>query len=265
MEGHRPDVVYCSGEFQKTQSPNKTKIVLPSTLRVHLCLYQCALGAYTRTPGLLTPKFPLGPPQRPLESYQGDDGARGSGDARDSGGARGSARASSRSRGRARGSGGAHGAPVPVPVAPHREPENLAEVHLGLGCRIMHVFPNGMHGFKKWQWAWRFRIGDTGWLQLGHAGEELRVAHSDIRVRIKILHSFFAHLDAAEANVDDADGAADADQTDAPQLSPQLAVYPFITRLQHKDCLMDWDSLMDCQGVKSQKEGQGDQGEVEEI
>ena len=28
---------------------------------------------------------------------------------------------------------------------------------------------------------------------------------------------------------------------------------------------MDWDSLMDCQGVQSQKEGQEEQGEVKEL
>ena len=33
-------------------------------------------------------------------------------------------------------------------------------------------------------------------------------------------------------------------------------------RLQHKDSLMDWDSLMDCQGAQSQKEGQEDQGKA---
>ena len=35
--------------------------------------------------------------------------------------------------------------------------------------------------------------------------------------------------------------------------------------LQHKDSLMDWNSLMDCQGAQSQKEGQEDQEEVKAL
>ena len=35
-------------------------------------------------------------------------------------------------------------------------------------------------------------------------------------------------------------------------------------RLQHKDSLMDWDGLMDCQGAQRQKEGQEDQEEATE-
>ena len=36
-------------------------------------------------------------------------------------------------------------------------------------------------------------------------------------------------------------------------------------RLKHKDSLIDWDSLMDCQGAQSQKEGKEDQEGVKEL
>ena len=35
-------------------------------------------------------------------------------------------------------------------------------------------------------------------------------------------------------------------------------------RLQHKDSLVDWDSVMDCQGTQSQKEGQEDKGTLKQ-
>ena len=37
------------------------------------------------------------------------------------------------------------------------------------------------------------------------------------------------------------------------------------SRLQDKNSLMAWDSLMDFQGAQSQKEGQEDQGKVKEL
>ena len=38
-----------------------------------------------------------------------------------------------------------------------------------------------------------------------------------------------------------------------------------LSRLQHKDSLMDWDILMDCQGAHGRKEGQEDQGILKQL